>query len=107
MVKIVIENLGQKEVPVTRTDLSALRHFHAEGVDWMHACGGKGRCTTCRMRVLRGGENLGPLTAAEAKYRRAGLLLGSERLACQALVTGDLVVQVPEDTKLPHLRYTS
>jgi ferredoxin, 2Fe-2S len=106
MVKIIIENLGQKEVPVTRTDLSALRLFHAEGVDWMHACGGKGRCTTCRMQVVRGGEGLGPVTAAEKKYRRAGLLLNNERLACQATVSHDLVVRVPDDSKLPHLTYT-
>lgn len=107
MVKIIIENLGQKEVPVDRTDLSALRHFHANQVDWMHACGGKGRCTTCRMIIMRGTDALGPLTASESKYRKAGLLLTNERLACQAIVQADLVVRVPEDTKLPHLAYTS
>lgn len=106
MVKIVIENLGQKEVTVTRTDVSFLRLVHAEGIDWMHACGGKGRCTTCRMQVIRGGENLGPLTAAETKYRRAGLLLSQERLACQTIVMADLVVRVPDDVKLPHITYT-
>ncbi len=106
MVKIVIENLGQKAVPVGRTDLPALRHFHADLVDWMHACGGKGRCTTCRMIIVSGVDGLGPLTAAEAKYRKAGLLLANERLACQATVTSDLVVRVPEDTKLPHLTYS-
>lgn len=101
----MIENLGQKEVPVDRTDV-ALRHFHAAAVDWMHACGAKGRCTTCRMIVLRGAEKLGPMTAAEEKYRRAGLLQNNERLACQAVVSGDLVVRVPDDSKLPHLTYT-
>ena len=106
MVKIVIENLGQKEVEVTSPGLSALRHFHANAVDWMHACGGKGRCTTCRMKIIRGAETLGPLTAAEQKYRRAGLLLSNERLACQTVVSKDLVVKVPDDTKLPHLTYT-
>lgn len=106
MVKIIIENLGQKVVPVTRNGLSALRHFHAEGIDWMHACGGKGRCTTCRMQVVRGGEGLGPLTAAELKYKSEGLLLNNERLACQVAVSSDLVVRVPDDSKLPHLTYT-
>lgn len=106
MVKIVIENLGQKEVPVGRTDLPALRHIHGNLIDWMHACGGKGRCTTCRMIIVRGADGLGPLTAAEAKYRKAGLLLNNERLACQATVVSDVVVRVPDDTKLPHLEYT-
>jgi 2Fe-2S ferredoxin len=107
MVKIVIENLGQKEVPVSGSNLSVLRHIHAAGVDWMHACGGKGRCTTCRMQVIKGGEGLGSVTAAEQKYKRAGLLLNNERLACQAIVSSDIVVRVPDDTRLPHLQYTS
>ncbi len=107
MVKIIIENLAQKEVEAGRADLSALHHFHAGGIDWMHACGGKGRCTTCRMQVIRGAERLGPLTAAEQNYRKAGLLLNNERLACQATVSGDLVVRVPDDAKLPHLHYSS
>lgn len=107
MVKIIIENLAQKEVPVTRGGLPALRHIHAEGIDWMHACGGKGRCTTCRMQVIRGGESLGPLTAAEQMYKKEGLLLNNERLACQVVVSSDLVVRVPDDSKLPHLNYTS
>lgn len=106
MVKIVIENLGQKEVLVSRAGQTALRHFHADGVDWMHACGGKGRCTTCRMVVVRGAEELGPITDAEQKYRKEGLLLNNERLACQAQVSSDLVVRVPDDSKLPHLNYT-
>jgi 2Fe-2S ferredoxin len=107
MIKIVIENLGQKEVPVSREDWTALRHFQAHFVDWMQACGAKGRCTSCRMIVVKGGESLGPLTAAEEKYRREGLLLTNERLACQVKVTADLVVRVPEDAKLPHLTYTA
>lgn len=94
-------------MPVTRTDEPALRHIQAQGVDWMHACGAKGRCTTCRMIVLKGSEKIGPHTAAELKYQKAGLLLQNERLACQALVIGDIVVRVPEDSKLPHLKYTS
>lgn len=107
MVKIIIENLGQKEVPVSRGGLTALRLFHAHAVDWMHACGGKGRCTTCRMKVIRGAEDLGPLTVAEMNYRRQGLLLNNERLACQATVSKDLTVRVPDDAKLPHVVYTA
>ncbi len=106
MIKIVIENLGQKEVPADRVDWTALRHFQANFVDWMQACGAKGRCTSCRMIVVKGGESLGPLTAAEEKYRREGLLRTNERLACQVKVTADLVVRVPEGSKLPHLSYT-
>ena len=107
MVKIIIENLGQKELVLTDFKGSALQHFQAHFVDWMHACGGKGRCTTCRMIILKGAERLGRLTPAEEKYRRAGLLRENERLACQVNVAGDLTIRVPEDSKLPHLTYTS
>lgn len=107
MVKIIIENLGQKELQLTTLNKSALQQFQAHFVDWMQACGGKGRCTTCRMIVLQGGESLGQLTPAEKRYSDEGLLLPNERLACQVRVTGDLIIRVPDDTKLPHISYTS
>jgi 2Fe-2S ferredoxin len=71
------------DVPVGRTVLAAI---HAAGYDWWHACGAKGRCTTCRVRVLDGAEALAPLTAPELRYRAAGRLGPEERLACQCIV---------------------
>ena len=106
MVKIIIENLGQKELQLAETNRSALQQFQAHFVDWMQACGGKGRCTTCRMIILQGGEQFGRLTPAEEKYRQAGLLRSNERLACEVRITKDLTIRVPEDSKLPHLTYT-
>ena len=102
---LTIENLpgATVEVPAAANLLAALQ---AAGHDWMHACGAKGRCTTCRLQVCSGMENLGPLTAAELRYRAAGRLLDNERLACQAqLPTGDVTGRVPQETQLPHLRY--
>ncbi len=71
------------DVPAGRTVLAAI---HAAGHAWWHACGAKGRCTTCRVRVLAGAEFLTPLTAPELRYRAAGRLSETERLACQARV---------------------
>ena len=102
---LTIENLPNAaiEVPAGATLLAALQ---AAGHDWMHACGAKGRCTTCRLVVSTGLENLGPLTAAEERYRAAGRLLSAERLTCQArLPAGNVTARVPEATKLPHVRY--
>ncbi|MBL7863459.1 MAG: (2Fe-2S)-binding protein [Cyclobacteriaceae bacterium] len=106
MVKIVIENLGQKELALTDLNKSALQQFQAHFVDWMQSCGGKGRCTSCRMIVLKGGESLGRLSPAEKKYSDQGLLRANERLACQVRIVEDLVIRVPEDSKLPHVTYT-
>ncbi len=106
MVKIVIENLGQKEVLVNEPAKPVLRLIQEAGIDWMTECGGKGRCTTCRAVVLSGAENLTPITPAETKYRELGLLFSNERLMCQVRTRGDLVLRVPDDSKLPHMKYS-
>lgn len=61
-----------------------LAAIHAAGHDWLHACGAKGRCTTCRLQVLAGAEYLTPLTEPERRYHAAGRLRPTERLTCQA-----------------------
>lgn len=102
---LIILNLpgASVEVPPARTLLQALQ---GAGFDWMHACGAKGRCTTCRLQVVRGMDNLAPLTPAELRYRDAGRLRADERLTCQAqLLTGQLQARVPEATQLPHILY--
>ncbi len=106
MVKIIIENLGQKEVTGTALNKTALQLLHGNFVDWMHECGGKGRCTTCKMIIMKGEEHLGALTEPEMRYRKQHLLKDGERLACQAKVMGEIRVSVPEESKLPHLRYS-
>ncbi len=107
MVKIIIENLGQKELPLTENNKTALHQFQINYIDWMHECGGKGRCTTCKMIVLEGMENLSGQTQAEKKYEQEGLLKRNERLACQVRVTGELRIRVPDESKLPHIKYSS
>ena len=55
-------------------------------------CGGRGRCTTCRVRVLRGVETLSPPSASEQALLsrlRAG---PSVRLACQLRPRSDTAV---------------
>jgi 2Fe-2S ferredoxin len=106
MVNIIIENLGQKEVPIADFNKSALQHIQSARVDWLQACGGKGRCTSCKLAVLEGSEHLSEMTPPEIQYRRQGFLKSNERLACQVKVSGDVVIRVPEDTKLSHLKYT-
>ena len=105
MALLTIENLpgATVNVPTNATLLAALQ---TAGYDWMHACGAKGRCTTCRLQVRAGLENLSPPTAAELRDQVAGRLLPDERLTCQArLLAGSVTGRVPEATKLPHVRY--
>lgn len=102
---LTIENLPGPPVavPAGATLLAALQRA---GHDWPHACGARGRCTTCRVRVLAGPEHLTPLTDPETRYRAAGRLRPDERLTCQArLPAGEVRGRVPEATKLPHVAY--
>jgi 2Fe-2S ferredoxin len=106
MVKITIENLGQKEIILNDLGKPVLRLIQESGTDWMTDCGGKGRCTTCRAIIVSGSGNLTPNSPAELKYRELGLLLPNERLMCQVRTKGDLTLRVPDDAKLPHQEYT-
>jgi len=106
MAVIVIKNLGEKAIEVQDFSRSILQHLQGNGTDWMFACGGKGRCTTCKAIVLNGLENLEPKTAAETKYETLGLLGPNERLTCQARIRGSVTINVPEECKLPHMKYS-
>lgn len=106
MVKIVIENLAQKELLDVDQSKSILKVLQANFIDWMHACGGKGRCTTCKMIIVDGMDQLSHLTPAELKYRSLHLLATNERLACQTRALGTCRIRVPEESKMPHMSYT-
>jgi 2Fe-2S ferredoxin len=104
MPTLTVQNLpATVSVPAGSTLLAALQ---AAGHDWMHACGAKGRCTTCRIILVSGADALTPPTAAELRYQAAGRLQANERLTCQTrLPEGAATGRIPEATKLPHVRY--
>ena len=107
MAKLIVQNLGGLTVNVSAPQ-TVLQAIQATGLDWMHACGAKGRCTTCRVEIISGMENLNSETAPELKYREAGRLKKSERLTCQATVLqGETKVKVPKQVQLPHLKYNN
>lgn len=106
MALIIIRNMNNREVIATDITRPLLFHFQQNYIDWMHACGGKGRCTTCKCRILNGLENLEPDTPAEERYRLKGDLKENERLSCQAKAFGDIEISVPEESKLPHVNYS-
>jgi len=106
MPKLIVQNLKGTEIQVAHGQ-TLLNAIQAAGYDWMHACGAKGRCTTCRIIVLEGMEHLGNLTASEQRYRDRQRLRDNERLTCQCIVTdGNVTGKVPEQTKLPHVVYS-
>ncbi len=54
-------------------------------------------CGICLVRVLRGADNLSPVTTREADFLKAMRCDADERLACQARVFGDVSLQVEGD----------
>lgn len=57
-----------------------------------NSCGGVGVCARCRVTVLAGAENLSPPTSIELRFGSARGFTADERMACQAVVTGDCTV---------------
>jgi adenylate cyclase len=78
-------------VPRGTTVLSASL---GEQLDHAHACGGRGRCTTCRVLVEAGDAHCPPPTAAEAEALALNGLEAPIRLACQLAPVGDVRVRV-------------
>lgn len=68
--------------------LTLLEMSRANGVPHTALCGGRGRCTTCRVVVEEGGELLHPPSAAELASLRAVNAPPNTRLACQIRPTG-------------------
>lgn len=101
---VTIKNLTSKSIECSDKSETLLKIL-LQHTDWMHACGGKGRCTTCKAVVLEGMENLTQPTEAEQKFRRMDKLQSNERLCCQVQVSGDITMEVADEYKLPHLRY--
>jgi serine/threonine protein kinase/hemoglobin-like flavoprotein/class 3 adenylate cyclase len=58
------------------------------GIPHTHECGGHARCSTCRVLVISGGENLSPRDSAELRLSRQLGLSDDIRLACQTKATG-------------------
>ncbi len=104
MANIILDNLQSKRI-ITKDKSEKLLHILLRETDWMHACGGKGRCTTCKMKVLEGAEHLSEITEAEKKYIKLNKLRSDERLACQVTTSGDIRIYVKKETQLPHLKY--
>jgi len=66
------------------------------GAHLEHACGGSCACTTCHVIVKSGEQHLSPMDDDEADRldMAPGLTLHS-RLGCQAVMSGDVTVEIP------------
>jgi len=71
---------------------SVLNASHRAGIPHASICGGRARCTTCRVRVLLGSEHLGPPSPIEIRVLSPLGVDRAVRLACQLKPTADISV---------------
>ena len=91
--------------PVGTPVLEAARQL---GVYVESVCGGRATCGRCQVSVQEGrfakhgitssNAHLSPIGPKEERYDRVRGLPEGRRLSCSALIMGDLVVDVPQDT---------
>ncbi len=88
---IRISYAGGPEIRVT-SGITLLEGSLAHRIEHAHVCGGNGRCSTCRVRVLSGSENLSPAESAERGVLKKIAAENDVRLACQARVSGEVKI---------------
>jgi ferredoxin len=74
-----------------------------EGRPLSSACGAKATCGLCRVKVIAGGEHLGPIGEPDKKHLGNVYFITKVRLGCQARVVseGEVVVEPVESGKKP------
>jgi uncharacterized 2Fe-2S/4Fe-4S cluster protein (DUF4445 family) len=76
----------------TKPGTTILRSAHAAGVDITATCGGRGRCTSCRVKLVAG--TAPPPTIMDELQLGDALVREGYRLSCQWAVTEPVTVQV-------------
>jgi uncharacterized 2Fe-2S/4Fe-4S cluster protein (DUF4445 family) len=82
---------GHRTLDVT-PGTTILKAAHAAGVDITATCGGRGRCTSCRIKFVSGAAP--PPTISDQLQLGEGLVREGYRLACQCAVTAAVAVQI-------------
>ncbi|WP_346819662.1 2Fe-2S iron-sulfur cluster-binding protein [Rapidithrix thailandica] len=104
---LIVKNLKHLVLSFKDKSETLLKKIQEHNIDWMHACGAKGRCTSCRVEVVKGGEVLSELTQSEQRMRDLGRLKAHERLTCQATFReeGEVEVRIPKMCQFKHMEY--
>jgi Na+-transporting NADH:ubiquinone oxidoreductase subunit F len=86
-------NEGAREMSV-RGGESLLFSLTSQGLFIPSACGGRGTCAYCKVKLLGGG---GPLLPTEEPLLTPEEIADSVRVSCQVKVRSDLAIRVPEE----------
>jgi adenylate cyclase len=72
--------------------ISILEASMLNNIPHASVCGGRGRCSTCRVRIVEGEDNLPAPSAEETRVLERVGAPPRVRLACQAIPTGDISI---------------
>ncbi len=89
--QVAIRYAGGEVVQAPR-GFSVLEASRLGGIPHYSVCGGKGQCSTCRVQVIEGAENLPPPEPLEQKTLNRIGATPDVRLACQLRPTGNISV---------------
>ena len=74
------------------------------GLDIAHECGGFASCSTCRVVIESGEDQLSPVEFEEEDMMDLAELGPGYRLSCQAKARGDVVVRIEEGSREKDVR---
>jgi adenylate cyclase len=90
---VVLRYTGHGEVKMAR-GLTLLEASRSHGIPHPSLCGGRGRCSTCRVLIHKGIETLDPPGPAERALLKRISAPSRVRLACQVRPKRDLSLQI-------------
>src|SRR6266540_2878048 len=85
-------NVASRRTLSVAPGTTILKAAHAGGVDITANCGGRGRCTSCRVKFVAGA--VPPPTVMDELQLGDALVREGYRLSCQCHVTDSITVQV-------------
>ena len=86
-------NSGKTRLEVTGGE-SLLATLMAEGIFIPSACGGRGTCAYCKLKILDGGQMVTP---TEEPLLTPDEIADNVRISCQVKVRNDMAVLIPEE----------
>ncbi len=89
-----ISLIPNKERIEAESQRPLLDQLKKQGIILNSSCGGHGSCGDCKVKIIKGYDNLTPPTYEEIKLLGNIFHLTQERLACQIKVLGDVEIDV-------------
>lgn len=92
--EVTIDINNGKKLYTVKGGSPLLGTLAGQGLFVPSACGGRGACGACKVKVL---SDVGPVLPTETPYLSPQELAGSVRLACQIKVKKDIKIELPEE----------